>query len=536
MLKKTGLAILTSLFLWLCWPEGGVTPFLFIALVPLLFLEDLLNTPGIKRKGGQLFLYSFISFGLWNLLTLLWLFNAHWSGVVAAIVINGSGMGLVVVLYHRTKRKLGNQRGLISLPFLWISFETLHKYWDLGFPWLTLGNGFAERVSWIQWYEWTGVFGGSLWVWVVNIFCFLALKGFLKHRQIKPLIGQSVTLIVLLIVAPILISVYRYHHYQEKGDEANVVVVQPNFNTYTEKFSLSEDVQLAKFIELAQQRLNDSVDFLIGPETMLASGFDESGPLKSNSVRILKQLTEGYPNLNIFVGANTLKYYHSEPYPITSQPSTTKDAYLDFFNTGVFINKTDSIGIYHKSKLVAGVEMMPFIRVLKPLLGHLVKDMGGTSASLGTQKERENFTSANGKFTIAPNICWESDFGEYTAQHVNNGANLIFIITNDDWWENTQGHRQHKHYARLRAIENRRSIARSANTGTSCFINQRGDIIQPQTYRTDAVIQQKIKANKEITFYSRFGDVLSRLSLFMSGFFVLYTMVGGYLGKQQLKK
>jgi apolipoprotein N-acyltransferase len=533
MLKNLGLSLLSAFLLWLAWPESNFTFLLFFAFIPLLFLERNLTSSLSKKASLQLFLYSFLSFGLWNLLTLLWLFNAHWSAVLAAIIINGSGMGLVMVLFRYIKKKLGNQRAYIALPFFWICFETLHKSWDFSFPWLTLGNGFAEQVKWIQWYEWTGVFGGTLWIWLTNLLGFWILSAFAKHRQWKPLIGQSILFTAFAILLPILISTYTYNHYEQKGEKANVVVVQPNFNTYTEKFVIGDYPQLAKFKGLAVEKLDSTVDFLVGPETLLPDGMSEDKLAINQSILALKQLLTPYPNLNMLIGASTLKYYEPEHKTITARPSLYSSHFYDLYNSALFVNASDSIAIYHKSKLVAGVEMMPLIGLLKPILGDVVTDMGGTASSLAKQDYRENFYAFNDDFVAAPNICWESDFGEYTGEYVRKGANLIFILTNDDWWEDTQGHRQHLHYARLRAIENRRSIARSANTGTSCFINQRGDVSQALPYRVDGVIKEEIYANNELTYYTKSGDVLSRLSLFMASFFLLFSWVKSFLQKRQ---
>jgi apolipoprotein N-acyltransferase len=109
---------------------------------------------------------------------------------------------------------------------------------------------------------------------------------------------------------------------------------------------------------------------------------------------------------------------------------------------------------------------------------------------------------------------------------------MIFIITNDGWWKNTPGYHQHLSFARLRAIETRRSIARSANTGISCFINQRGDVLQPTGWWVEAAIKGSINANDEITFYVKFGDYIARISLLISGLLVLQ-LVSGWVMKKK---
>lgn len=107
-------------------------------------------------------------------------------------------------------------------------------------------------------------------------------------------------------------------------------------------------------------------------------------------------------------------------------------------------------------------------------------------------------------------ICYESVYGEFVNGFIKNGANAIFIITNDGWWGNTAGHRQHMLFSVIRSIETRRSIARSANTGISCFVNQRGDISQRTEYWEPAVISSDINLNDKITFYVRYGDYIAR--------------------------
>ncbi len=115
---------------------------------------------------------------------------------------------------------------------------------------------------------------------------------------------------------------------------------------------------------------------------------------------------------------------------------------------------------------------MPYFTLLRPL-ARLVDRFGGIAGSLGTSDSPEVMVSPE-QIRIAPSICYESIYGDYTREFTLQGASLLFIMTNDGWWRDTPGYRQHKQYARLRAIETRRSIARSASTGISAFINHAG--------------------------------------------------------------
>ena len=141
--------------------------------------------------------------------------------------------------------------------------------------------------------------------------------------------------------------------------------------------------------------------------------------------------------------------------------------------------------------------------------------------SLGTEKEAFNFELDS--MQIAPVICYESIYGEYFSSYVTKGAHAAFIITNDGWWENTPGYQQHLAYGRLRAVETRRSIARSANTGISCFINQRGDVLQATKWWEEDAIVGSINLNNKETFYVRSGDWLGRLLAALSVLLLVWT-------------
>jgi apolipoprotein N-acyltransferase len=164
--------------------------------------------------------------------------------------------------------------------------------------------------------------------------------------------------------------------------------------------------------------------------------------------------------------------------------------------------------------LVPGVETLPWF--LK-FLDKWFEKFGGTTAGYAKQKER-TVLAAN-EFKIAPAICYESIYGEFMSRYIRNGADLICIITNDGWWKNTPGHKQHMNYARLRAVETRTWVARSANTGISCFIDPNGKVIDPQPYNTTAAIKLAVTtAGHSKTFFVRNGDVLSKI---MTGLSIL---------------
>ena len=181
---------------------------------------------------------------------------------------------------------------------------------------------------------------------------------------------------------------------------------------------------------------------------------------------------------------------------------------------------------YHKSKLVVGVENMPYKSFFRPILGEFLLDLGGTVSSRATQDYRGVFEHKKIDLKTGPVICYESIYGEYITEYVRKGAHFLAIITNDAWWGNTAGHRQLLSYARLRAIENRRSIVRSANTGISAVINSKGEITHKLPYDTKGVLKAKFAPEERITFYTQYGDYIARWSGFIAVLFFLIALSG----------
>ena len=164
---------------------------------------------------------------------------------------------------------------------------------------------------------------------------------------------------------------------------------------------------------------------------------------------------------------------------------------------------------------------MPYPKLFR-FLERWAINLGGTSGSLGLQNERTVFTASNGT-RIAPVICFESVFGEFVGEYVRNGAELIFVVTNDGWWGTTAGHKQHLGFSSVRAIEARRDIVRSANTGISCFVDQRGMIRIPAKYGVEASLRSQVLPNDKLTFYTRHGDYIAKAFLWLSIALLLLT-------------
>jgi apolipoprotein N-acyltransferase len=513
------LSILSGLLLTFAWFPNGFTPLIFIAFVPLLIVEHTVFQNPQKYKSLVVFVCSFFTFLIWNILTTWWVKNASLGGAAMAISCNALLMSLVFALFHKTKKRIGEKYGVIIFICFWITFEFFHLRWDLSWPWLTLGNAFADTPDWIQWYEYTGAFGGSLWVLLINVLVFknITKSGF--RISIKKNI-----VIISLLIAPVLLSyLVKFMSANSEKKNIQVVIVQPNIDPYNDKFSGTYAEQLQTMLDLAQQKADSTTDYLIFPETALTENIWENQLTQSASIKTLQDFNKRYPKLKIIIGAATAKVYEqNEPLSSTARKFTNDDSYYDSYNTALQLDNYNPIQIYHKSKLVPGVEKMPFPFIFKYFEKFAI-DLGGTAGSLGTQEERTVFTSSDKDSKAAPVVCYESIYGEYVSDYVKNGATFISIITNDGWWGDTPGYKQHLKYATLRAIETRRSIARSANTGISCFINPYGNIQQATKWWTPDVISQKIQLNDQLTFYTRYGDYIARIGMYISLLILVYS-------------
>ena len=522
-------SVVSGLLLSFGWPSDGFAPLLFIGFVPLLIVENNFWENRADNSRFSITWYSFPAFLIWNILTTYWIYNSTLAGAIAAIFLNSLFMTMVFTLFHITRRIL--KPGIYSylaLIVYWLSFEYIHLHWDLNWPWLNLGNGFANYHTWIQWYEYTGTFGGSLWILIVNITLFMACKDLLKARKPGKSFYRSILLVLILIILPVITSLVIYRNYHEKESPISVVLVQPNIDPYNEQYSAPPAEVLGRILKLADKKTDSLTDYIVAPESAIQEYVWEDQIELAESAGILRQYISNHRYVAMVIGISSRKLFQpGEPLSLTARKFTDVDKYYDSYNTALFFNITGKLQRYHKSRLTPGVEMMPYPKLFKFTEKYAI-DLGGTVRTLTTDPERTPFVAPNG-LKIAPCICYESVYGDFVAGFVRNGANAIFVITNDGWWGNTAGHRQHFLFSVLRAIETRRSVARSANTGISAFINQRGDVAQATAYWEPAVIKQNINTNDKLTFYVRYGDYIARISLLVAAVMLLLTISNGIL-------
>ncbi|MCL7989289.1 apolipoprotein N-acyltransferase [Sphingobacterium sp. lm-10] len=509
------LALFSAFLLWFAWPPIPYSsPLLLIAFVPLLVAIEQVIRGTYPRKGRKVFLLSFVTGVVWNTASIYWVYNAMNAylpaGVSVLIALIPFCLAPLLMAcafrgYYALRKKWNIWISFVGLVSFWIAYEYLHQTWDLAFPWMTLGNGFASAHQLVQWYEYTGAYGGTLWIWIANILSFLI---FWQYKVKVSAYAQSrlIGLLAAIVLIPMGYSILRYTQYEEHINPSEIVVVQPNIDPYQKFGSITPNQQLDILLNLSRQVAKPNTEFFVWPETAISSpnGINEDDFREYPAYHRIFEFLNEYRNGNVLSGIESYRIYPDQQ-SITAR-KYNEGVFIDHFNAAVLIDQSSKLEFYHKSKLVPGVEQLPFGEILafmKPLFAHF----GGTTGGYGSQLEPSVLYSQSG-IGAAPVICYESIYGNYVAKYIEDGAQFIAIVTNDGWWSDTSGKDQHFQYARLRAIENRRWVVRSANTGISGFINQRGDVVQKSEWWVPAALSQEINLNEDLTFYTQFKDLI----------------------------
>lgn len=508
-----------------------------MACIPLLIIEQ----QGLSKL--KFFFYTYLTLFVWNISTTWWIWNASAPGAVSAILANSLLMTIPWLGFYSTKKRFGNKIGYLSLIIYWLTFEYIHlQDWGLSWPWLTLGNVFATHTEWIQWYSLTGSSGGSLWVMIINIILFQSITQVQSTpaQQSFSTVGKykvrwkKIVLALVIFIVPVLFSLVMSIHMAVAPPMENIVIVQPNIDPYEKLTTGTFDAQLKKLISLSEQQIDSNTALVIWPETALFmdNGIEENKMKENYFLKPLWGFLQKNPGIKLFSGIESYRVfenktsYNARPYPGTN-------SFYESYNSSALLDSSGPLQFYHKSMLVPGVETLPWF--LK-FIDQWFEKFGGTTAGYTKQKERSVITDNKSGYKIAPAICYESIYGEYMSKYFRNGANVMAIITNDGWWGNTPGYKQHMNYARLRAIETGHWIVRSANTGISCAINEYGNIMEEQPWNKAAAIKYRVPQKTRTTFFTDMGDLISKAALVLTALLLAWTFYDFIRKKQTIAK
>ena len=491
---------------------------LFVAFVPLLWVSA--SYDGSRRAWWGMCGWAALAFAGWNAATVWWIGYATPVGPVAATLAS-TFLNLVAFLsFHTLSKAVNRTVGYAMLVSAWIATEYAYTVSDFSWPWLLLGNGFSHDVWAVQWYEATGIFGGSLWVLTVNILLFEAWQARRSRRRW--------TAAAAVLVLPLLVSLLigRREARRTPDGYVRVSIIQPNVDCY-EKFS-GDDAWQEENIHRLLAAVPADADFILLPETAVPGyyrepeladyPFSRSGALSETWVRIADSLRAAHPRALLVTGANTMRFYG--PYKMTETARSSYGSYYDYFNSAVGIDSAGRTQLHHKGRLVIGVENTP--TWVFDVLRFLVIDLGGTLGQIGKGTQGTAFEH-NG-VRMGPAICYEGLYGDFYGDFVRRGAQFMAIVSNDGWWGDTPGYKHLFTISRLRAIEHRRAVARAANTGRSGFIAPDGSVGETLGWEERGVLTADVPLENRITLYTRYGDYIARIALFLAALCLLYAV------------
>ena len=518
------LALLFTLLMSLPFLAPGAGWVALVGFLPLLCMDYIAGKNGKKH----IWWWHFLCFLLWNAVTTWWVANATVGGAIFAIAANALQMSLVFGLFRWSKRRLGGVLPYLLLASAWLAWE---KYYlsvaEISWPWLVLGNSFANTTGIVQWYRVTGHLGGSLWIWISNLAIFgmviSIIEGRFKLWNSKAR-AAAIAGTVIAVFGPMIWSACIPTK-QADGDKVKVVLVQPNFDPYEKHGAVSREDQDNRFIELlgmAEDFVSDGEPCLIiGPETFTDRFILEDYDQNITFNRFQEWLS-AHPQCNILFGVSAYSRSYSVRRPnllAYDMGETVVDGYrkhvwYQSHNSAIITDTSRRCDIFHKGKLVPGTELTPYPKVFVPLENIFGGNLMGKCVDQGSPAKSLLFSSGDKQFRLGVPICYESVYGDYCAGYVRDGASVITVITNDAWWGDTAGYRQHFSFSRLRAIETGRTVVRCANTGISAIIDPHGKVLRRGPCWEPAVITGEAALNDGKTFFVRYGDIVGRLGVF----------------------
>lgn len=530
--KSLVLPVASGLLLGLSFPPFHFGWLAYVALVPFLFAVS------EASDYRQVLKLSYFCFLVFNVIVIYWI--GGWTNEADPfLMIAGAALVLChpfffvvpMLVYHFLRKKLG-RISIALFPFIYLSFEHFHSVTEVAFPWLTLGYSQSYNLADIQIATYTGVLGLSLQILLVNSLIYNALFLWMnKSRNARYTILGSLIAAVGLIVLP---ETYGNLVLRQAGKDQNLetvkaAIIQPNIDPY-EKWNGNQTEILERYEKETQALLKNKPLLVVWPETAIP--FYILLP-QFTYYRHSLQLFLDSSKISLLTGLPLARYYTDSN---DAKPSSHYDDFLhqyyDTFNgAALFEPNSKNFQTYGKIVLVPFGERIPYADEVPFLIKPLNWGVGISNWARG--KDTTVFKLRNGT-TFSAVICYESVFGNYVRQFVERGAEFLVIITNDGWYGKSSGPYQHAQYAVIRAVENRRSIVRAANTGISEFIDPYGRFIGDQTRLGEATtLAEDIPICNQATFYSWNGDWLANIAEFVSAGAILFGLFLKFVGRKE---
>jgi apolipoprotein N-acyltransferase len=477
------------------------TLLIFIGLVPYFVVINRRTT--LASISRATFLFGFV----FSLVTIYWV--GSWSSEADPFLMMAGAALLLTypcvmmipsTLYYLTKKVFPRFDALWLYPIFWVTMEYLLTLTDLRFPWLLLGHGLAKFNLFIQGADIIGTFGLSLVTAYINVLIYKSIFAREKESKIN-FVNTTITLFIFFSL--LIYGIYRNSSFKVSEKKVRVGVVQPNLDPWKKWKKVNLGQLTKQYLEISKKCVNEGAEIILWPETALpVDAFGGAYSIVADSIfsfinRNDVSLLTGMPDI--------ISYASGQKIPEDAKYSKQGNYYYATYNALIGLNPgTRQIQRYGKMKLVPLGERVPFADQFS-FLGDIFKwGVGITGWNVG--KDTTVFKMFNSKLDtikVGGIVCYESVDPVFVSAFVQKGAELITVVTNDSWYGNSSGPYQHKDFAILRAVENRRSVVRCANGGISCIINAKGEILAETKMFTKTTLVGDVPLQEEKTFYTK---------------------------------
>ncbi len=502
MKRTLVLSALTGIMLALALPPFKTSFFAFGALIPFFLLLESQSYLGTLRWG---YITGFIICTL----GLFWIGWVTIAGLLGALLVIPLYATLFVLGYAFLYRTLGD-KGLLFIPFLWVTIEYLQTLGDTAFPWLALGYTQTYHLPWIQFAEYTGVYGVSFLVVSINVLGYLLIRRRNRPR-IRLLAGGG---LVILSILPYIHGLMVMDTLPPKSTLC-VALVQGNIDPFEKWNAANKKLYFDRYDSLSHSLLPEHPDLIVWPETATPFYLRYEYSFLD---RIRKLVDQNH--VSLLTGSVDLKHDVEA---------------VEYYNSALLVTPGEqTIQHYAKMKLVPFSEKVPYdnmfpFNVLKTFLYDMKLGIGdykpGNRWTLFELPPASISSTREDTVRFATPICYESVFPDQVRRFVRRGCDFVTIITNDAWFGRTSAPYQHSQIAVFRAIENRRAVVRCANTGISCFIDPFGHVRQATSLFEQTTLVDNIVLNDQLTFFTRHGNWIARLAFGVSFLGVLWAGV-----------
>ena len=507
-------SLLSGVLLGLSFPSY---PFIRLEVLAWVALVPLLISLRSVEKAGELFRRVYLAMLVFCLISLWWVCLATFPGGVLTIIAQAFFLTVPLFAFYAVKKMAGYRFALFSLPFLWVAWEWAYMQQDLSLGWLTLGNSQANLNLMIQYADFTGVWGISFWLVWFNVLAVLALSS--SRQQMF----RSVGIMSLMIAAPLLYALllfYREGMVTEKAVQLRVTLVQPNVNPHDKWVEYNSADIMARYYRMTGRVVHDSrPELVIWPETAIP--FTILDLPYASDLHLLRFALRQW-NTSLLTGFIDI--------------GDKRNQLPETFNASMLLQPGNGVPqIYRKMRLVPFAERVPYVDNF-PWLGNLTFSLAGIRGWGKGQESSvmELSSSKNGKVVIANIICYESIFPALVSEFVRKGARLLTLVTNDGWYGTSYGPYQHLAIGRMRCIENRRAMARCANTGLTVVLDKFGRTIAEVPWWKEETLTAEVPLENSLTFYTTHPDLLPQAASAISAVFFFVAVFKSRKGKDAL--